>query len=293
MLRINLLPAYIGEKKKTRAAIVGASLLVAAVTGGMLFAWNHQNQQVIEREAAASQKQTEAEAVTQLQTDATSIRGAIKPITVKRDFIDAALFYNKLRPRIYRRAARYTTNNVEFNSMNVTGQSLAISAFAKRTSDIGRFLITMFGNPDLSAVSVTGVPAWSGPGGTGGGGSGGASAFPGSGGGGSGGYGGGGGGGGYGGGGGRPGGAAAGGQGGGGGVLGGGQQPNRPGFPFSVAATLIYPVAPPNPPTAGGGGGAAGGFGGGGGYGGGFPGGGGGGYGGPSGPAGGKAAVAE
>lgn len=290
MLRINLLPAYINEKKKTLWAIVGSSLLVAAVLGVMLFVWNHQKQEVEAREAAATQMELDAQAVTQLQADASAIRTGIKPITDKRDFIDQVLFYNQLRPRIYRRAARYTTNNVEFNSMTVSGQSLTISAFARRTSDIGRFLITMFANPDLSAVSVSGIPGWSGPGGNavGGGGGGG-------------GYGGGppgGGGGGYGGGG-RPGGlppgAGAGGPAGGlgSGGLGGGQQPNRPGFPFSVAATLIYPVAPPSPPAAGGGGGGGGGFGGGGfgggGYGGG-PGGGGGGYGGGA-PAGGVAAA--
>ncbi len=268
MLRINLLPAYIGEKKKTRLAVVGASLLVAAVAGGSLFAWNHQKQLVETRETEATAKETEATAVTQLQTDATGIRSAIKPITDKRDFIDAVLFYNKLRPRIYRRVARYTTNNVEFSSMNVSGQALAVSAFAKKTSDVGRFLITMFGNPDLSAVSVTGVPGWSGPGGIAGGGGGGG--YPG------------------GGGGGRPGGYPGSGSGnpsslGGGGNLGGGQQPNRPGFPFTVAATLIYPVAPPNPPGAGGAGGGGGYPGGGGG---GYPGGGGGGFsGGPGGGA--------
>jgi len=92
MLRINLLPAYLGEKKKTRLAIVGASLLVAAVTGGSLFAWNHQKQQVETREAEAIAMETEATAVTQLQTDANNIRTAIKPITDKRDFIDAVLF---------------------------------------------------------------------------------------------------------------------------------------------------------------------------------------------------------
>ena len=284
MLRINLLPAYLGEKKKTRLAIVGASLLVAAVTGGSLFAWNHQKQQVETREAEAIAMETEATAVTQLQTDANNIRTAIKPITDKRDFIDAVLFYNQLRPRIYRRAARYTTNNVEFNSMTVSGQSLAISAFAKRPSDVGRFLITMFANPDLSAVSVAGIPGWSGAGGgtTGGGPGGPAGGFPGSGGGGGGGYGGGS----------RPG-AGVGGPAGGGG---GAQQTNRPGFPFSVGATLIYPVAPPSAPGGGGpAGGGGGGFGGGGfsgGPGGGSPGGGYGGGGAPSSPGGGGKGVA-
>lgn len=254
MLRINLLPAYIGEKRKTRLAIAGASALALAVTGGMLFAWSVQKQAVEKREAEAADMERQAQAVTELQNQASSIRSGILPITNKVSFIEQVRFYNTLRPKIFRQAARYTTNNVEYSAMSVQQQTLSISAFAPKTSDIGRFLITMFGNPDLSAVSVAGVPGWGGQGGGGGGGYGGGGVPGGSGYGGSGGSGptaagiaSGGAGGGYGGGG--------GGYGGGGGFNpgGAGQPQNRRGFPFSVTATLIQPVTPPTPPSAGGG----------------------------------------
>jgi hypothetical protein len=177
-----------------------------------------------------------------LETEASTIRQGIQPISAKVDFIKQVRFYNGLKQRIYRQAARYTTSNIEYSSMAVQGETLSMNAFANKVPDIGRFLITFFGNPDVRAVSVNGVPGW--PRGQNGGGG-----IPGGGGGP---YGGGGGP--YGGGG--PSGLPGPGGGGGfdtGGPGGGGQAANRPGFPFTVTALLIRPVVAPVPPAAGGG----------------------------------------
>lgn len=257
MLRINLLPAYLAERRKTRTAIILSTLLFLGVLGGMLFWWSSTNTAVQARETEANQMEQEATAVQGLETQASTIRQGIQPISAKVDFIKQVQFYNGLKQRIYRQAARYTTNNIEYNSMAVQGETLSMNAFATKLPDIGRFLITFFGNPDVRAVSVSGVPGW--PRGQNGGGGGGAG-IPGGGGGP---YGGGGGGGGsYGGGGGSPyggggpaglppGGAPGGDFGGLGG--GGGQAANRPGFPLTVTALLIRPVVAPTPPAAGGG----------------------------------------
>ncbi len=277
MLRINLLPAYIAERRKTRLAIIGFSVGFAIVTAAMLGWFLTLKPTVQAREAAANEQVRLAGEVATLETEAQTIRDSIAPIRNKRDFIDAVLFYNTLRPKIFRRAAEYTYRDIEYSSMAVQQQTLSINAFAKRTSDVGRFLITMFGNPDLEAVSVAGIPGWAPPqnqgGGTAAGGGGaelGGGGYPGGGGRG---YPGGGGAGSFPGGGDFPGAGGAGGYpGGGGGYPGGGgggagqQIPGRRGFPFTITGRLIQPVTPPTPPQAGGaaGGQAGGGFGGGG-----------------------------
>jgi hypothetical protein len=245
MLRINLLPAYLAERRKTRTAIILSTLLFLGVLGGMLFWWSVTNTAVLAKEDEATRMEQEATAVQGLETEASTIRQGIQPISAKVDFIKQVRFYNGLKQRIYRQAARYTTSNIEYSSMAVQGETLSMNAFANKVPDIGRFLITFFGNPDVRAVSVNGVPGW--PRGQNGGGGGG---IPGGGGGGP--YGGGGGGP-YGGGGpsGLPG--PGGGEGFGGGLGGGGQAANRPGFPFTVTALLIRPVVAPVPPAAGGG----------------------------------------
>ena len=270
MLRINLLPAYIAERRKTRLAIVGFSFAFLIATAAMLGWFFTYNAVVVAREAEANEQERLAGEVAALETEVQGIQASVAPIRAKRDFIDAVLFYNTLRPNIFRRAAEYTYRDIEYSSMAVQGQTLSINAFAKKTSDVGRFLITMFGNPDLVAVSVAGIPGWSPPqqqGGTGGGDfpggdfpGGPPGGFPGGPGGPPGDF--------PGGPGGPPGGFP-GGPGGdpgfpGGGFPGaGGQTPGRRGFPFTVTARLVQPVTPPAVPTPaapGGMGGAAGGF---------------------------------
>lgn len=254
MLRINLLPAYIAERRKTRVAIAGFTALFLSVTAAMLAFYFIQVRAANEREAAANEQQRLAEAVQALDAEAEQIRARVQPILEKKTFVDEVLWFNRLRPKIFRQVAAYTYKDVEYDKMSINGQTLSINAFARNISDVGRFLITMFGNPDLKAVSVAGIPGWprQAQGGGGGGGFGGGG-YPGGGGGGFGG-------------GGYPGGGGLGGGGGGANI----QVGRIGGLPFQVTAELIKPVTPPTPPSTGGGGGAGGG--------GGFPGGGGGGY---------------
>ncbi len=160
MLRINLLPAYIAERRKIRATIAGFAAGFAA-TLVLLGAWYATLQtQVTAREQAANEQERLAGEVTQIEQEAQNIRTEVTPILQKKEFVDGVLFYNTLRPKIFRQAAAYTYRNIEYSAMAVEGQTLSIQAFGRNVSDVGRFLITMFGNPDLRAVSVAGVPGW-------------------------------------------------------------------------------------------------------------------------------------
>jgi hypothetical protein len=44
--------------------------------------------------------------------------------------------------------------------MAVQGDSLSISASVPKLEDVGRFYLTLFGNPDLKALSIQGMPDW-------------------------------------------------------------------------------------------------------------------------------------
>jgi hypothetical protein len=160
MLRINLLPAYIAEQKKTLAAwwITGVGL--ALVLAGLL-AWALWiRQQVADMTQAANDADTAATAVEKTQSDADAERQKVAPIKAKRDFVNNVRFYNTLRPRIYRQAAQYTLRNAEYNSMAVQGDTLSMSAYVRSISDVARFYITLYNNPDIKALSVRGLPGW-------------------------------------------------------------------------------------------------------------------------------------
>jgi len=163
-LRINLLPAYFAERRKTQSAIVLASLLFAAALILPLVWFALLKPKVEQREQEANDMEQRAQQVTAYKAETQRIRDQVKPILDKVEFVEGVRFYNGWVQKIYRRAAQYTIKDVEYSAMNVQGNTLTISAYADDASDLGRYLITFFGNPDVSAVSVSGPPGWQQPG---------------------------------------------------------------------------------------------------------------------------------
>jgi hypothetical protein len=303
MLRINLIPAYIAEEKKKKGHIAGAIATFATLCAIPLiytFGWAMPHSvaggdpEVPGTEAKSFEgplmKQvddikTAAERVTELATQKKDQEAKtaeelakVQPIFDKRDFVNNLRYNNMLRPEIFRNVAKYTYKDVEYSSMSVNGDVLQLDAYVKNFSDIGRFYLTLFANPDIKALSFEGLQGW--PNGNSGGGA--LSAPPGGMGGGSMGMGGSGGppsgyagmmgrgssGGGMGG---PPagmmgrGGMAPGGDGmaaGGSSPFAGGASANRPGYPIKMTAQLVKPVTTPIPPSGAAAGGAGGGMGG-------------------------------
>ena len=161
MLRINLLPAYIAERQKVRNAIIGSVIGFLLVVGGLL-GWQFGKLQpdLETRTQEATDMQTKADAEVAYEAQTATIRTGIKPLQEKVDFVKFVQYYNTLRPRIYRNAAAYTYRDVEYNSMAVSGNTLAINGYVKDLADLGRFYLTFYGNPDVTAVSISGIPSW-------------------------------------------------------------------------------------------------------------------------------------
>ncbi len=161
MLRINLLPAYIAEQRKIRMAWVATGFGVAAVVGGMLgYQFGYLQPKVSDMTAQAQQADTEASAVEKLESDAKNELAKIQPLQAKVTFVKGVQYFNLLVPQIYRNVARYTYNKVEYSSMNATGDTLTINAMVQDLSDVGRFYLTLFANPDITALSIKGMPGW-------------------------------------------------------------------------------------------------------------------------------------
>lgn len=172
-LRINLLPAYIAEQKKTKNAIIGFSALFAAAVAGSLVYYGVRQGQTTEMETNADAMEQRATAATTevngIKKQASDLRAQIAPIGEKVDFVNQVRFYNAWVQKIYRRAARYTDRSVEYSSMAVNGGTLAMTGYVSATQgstavdNLARYLITFYGNPDVTAVSVTGPPGWQRP----------------------------------------------------------------------------------------------------------------------------------
>jgi hypothetical protein len=161
MLRINLLPAYIAERKKTQLAwwlAGGTAALLCA--GPAVYALAVQSPAYTKILGEATEANETADQTRKAQADATEERSKIDPIKKKVEFVKNVQYYNTLPGQIYRNAARYTDKEVEYNSMQVAGDTLQISAFVPSLENYGRFFITLFQNPDVKGVSVKGLQGW-------------------------------------------------------------------------------------------------------------------------------------
>jgi hypothetical protein len=159
MLRINLLPAYIAERKKTRATWVWAgSLLAVCIAAPLIYRFAFQDPLYNETVRKANEADDAAKLVEATESKTQNELQKIQPIQAKVDFVKGVRFYNVLPGLIYRNAARYTYRGVEYNSMAVQGDSLTINASVPKLEDVGRFYLTLFGNPDIKALSIKGMP---------------------------------------------------------------------------------------------------------------------------------------
>ena len=161
MLRINLLPAYLEEQKKRNAHYFGAGFVALALIGGALaYHFVILNPSVDKMVAEADDANNRATAVETLQAANGELENSIKPLKDKVTFVKQTRWYNGLRPRIFEQVARYTYNQVEYNSMDVKGDSLAIKGRVKKLSDAANYYLAMSANPDVRAVGWSGIYGW-------------------------------------------------------------------------------------------------------------------------------------
>ena len=107
MLRINLLPAYIAERRKVRAAIaVSTALWLAVLAGGLGYNFVVLNKQIADETARASEADADASKEEAYEAETAKMLTVVKPLQEKVDFVKQTRWFNTLTPKIYRNAAR-------------------------------------------------------------------------------------------------------------------------------------------------------------------------------------------
>jgi len=160
MLRINLLPAYVAQRRLTaRLIIIFTVLVICAVVGPM--AWYvtlppQLNDWTTKATAAVADKAV----LDGLDADATATTAKIGPIQAKLNFYDAAQQYNLQFPKLYRTVAAYTAPQVTLSSMNISATTLTMTAYCPSIAVLNKYLAVMYQEPDIAKVSVTGFPGY-------------------------------------------------------------------------------------------------------------------------------------
>ncbi|HUV04269.1 MAG TPA: hypothetical protein VMX94_04105 [Armatimonadota bacterium] len=161
MLKINLLPAYIYEKRKVRRAAMGFGLLFIAVVFGMLGWWIMLSNKQKQLQAQVADMEMRAQEVMRLEQAVQAEESRIPVVQAKVGFIEGVMDYNLQAPRLYEELAKYTYSRVQYRSLAPSGSQLVIDARARTLGDCGRYLMNMYRATHLfNSVAISGVPGW-------------------------------------------------------------------------------------------------------------------------------------
>lgn len=161
MIKINLLPRTINQKRVVRnTALAFALLLVVIIGGGIAYGMKLRGDVAKMEEMATAAEQWEAK-VKGIQQQAQQMRNSIKPVKEKLDFINQVLDYNLAYPKLYEQIARWTYEKITLYSLTCDGKEVKMAARAKSLGDVGRYLLNMYRATDLfTEVTISGIPSY-------------------------------------------------------------------------------------------------------------------------------------
>jgi Tfp pilus assembly protein PilN len=161
MLQINLLPPYINAGAKRRNVMLLWGGVLAAVIGGLIFFQMTINAETERIRAAQADIEDEKALALSRQQEANNITSASEAVRTRAKFVrDARTHTETTYQEVVRNIAQYTWPRVLYDGINPQGQSVAINAYAPTLTDVGRYMIWMERNPQISnvAVSMNSIP---------------------------------------------------------------------------------------------------------------------------------------
>jgi len=162
VIKINLLPPYIHEKRKRNVAIGVVTVLVAAEVAGLVMAANPPRQK---RDALLQQQTETQKKLTDLQALGTkfgTVAADEAKFRPKFDFITQMLEYNKEYPSLYARTAGYTYRDVMYLNLEASNNLLKFNAYVTSPADVSRLLLGLTRSGDIQGLpQIAGVPGYS------------------------------------------------------------------------------------------------------------------------------------
>jgi len=161
VIKINLLPPYIHEKRKRNVAIGIVGVLVAAEVAGLVMATAGPRKTRDELTA----KKTDVEGqLSKLQTLGTKSQGVAadeSKFRPKFDFITGMVEYNDQYPDLYARTAGYTYREVMYLDLEAMNNQLKFNAYVTSPSDVSRLLLGLTRSGDITGLpQIAGVPGY-------------------------------------------------------------------------------------------------------------------------------------
>ena len=161
MLRINLLPPYVQQRRLTKKLVpvfVGLFLLSVALPL-ILYSYLHGKLTTLTQEASdavAGKAKTD-----NYKSEAATTISQVAPIQAKLKFVTDADAYARKWVALYNTLADTTPkSSFLYTGAAVTGQTMAIRAYSPSVEEVGRYLQVMYHEPDFTSVVVDKIPAY-------------------------------------------------------------------------------------------------------------------------------------
>mgnify|MGYP001025863736 CR=1 FL=1 len=161
MLKINLLPPYIFERRKVRQTAFLFGLIFMLTFGGMVAWWYTLGKKEADLKEQLVVMNQRKDQVLALENTIKAEEAKIPPIKERMDYFRAVMAYNTKFPELYEELAKYTYERILYRSIQPSNNSLTIQAHAKSIGDAGRYLLNMYRARHLfSGVQISAVPGY-------------------------------------------------------------------------------------------------------------------------------------
>jgi len=161
VLKINLLPSYIYEKRKVKQTAFVFAVLFIGVVAGMVAWYLSLGAKQREMTIQVADMQQKANEVRQIEAQATAEEQRLPVIQGKVAFIEGVMEYNLAYPKLYEELAKYTYNRIMYTSVDPSAGQLKIAAHARSIGDCGRYLLNMYRASHIfTSVGIDSVPGW-------------------------------------------------------------------------------------------------------------------------------------
>lgn len=159
MIKINLLPPHIHQRKQVKIAVGVVVVMLAAEIGGVLA--YRQGPQKLNEELTKTdgERKSALQLVQTVGTQAGTVLGGEQALGPKYNFITGMLDYNKMYPDLYARTAQYAYREATFLNLEASANQLKFDAYVSDPADVARLMVGLSNSPDFANLpQISGVP---------------------------------------------------------------------------------------------------------------------------------------
>ena len=163
MLRINLLPSYVTQRRRTKRLVPFAVLAVVLSVVLPLLWYASMKVHLADLTQQADTAEQAKNANDALVALAASTKAKVKPIQDKVDFVVAVHKYDRDQVGTISTVANKSPRNSFIYSSMVPGagyQTMSIAAYSKSVEEVGRYLTAMYHQPVFTSVAVDKIPGY-------------------------------------------------------------------------------------------------------------------------------------